>query len=77
MITKLNLSSNQIGDQGVKYLAHALVDNIVRLYHFLHCFHCYLSFFTQILTSLILDNNQIGDQGAQNLTEALLKNTVR
>jgi hypothetical protein len=75
MITILNLSNNQIADEGTKHLAKVLPYNTVSINITstlsLHPY-CYI----QTITTLDLTNNQIGDSGAQSLFKALEENKV-
>jgi hypothetical protein len=74
-ITILNLSNNQIADEGTKHLAKVLPYNTVNINIpsalSLHP-HCSI----QTITTLDLTNNQIGDSGAESLFEALGGNEV-
>ena len=75
-LTRLDLSNNQIGAQGVQYLSNALQKNKVREKK--DILSQLFQFFTvQTLTTLDLSNNQIGDKGVQYLSEGLQKNKVR
>jgi Ran GTPase-activating protein (RanGAP) involved in mRNA processing and transport len=74
-LKKLDLSGNEIGDQGANHLATALKNNMVN-----HIFYSFIPlasvFFTQTLTQLRLYKNRIRDQGAIDLASALENNKV-
>lgn len=77
-LTKLNLTRNQIGDQGVFYLAQALQQNRVVIIHFRFAYYfSHILDSTQTLMTLYLAENRIGDLGAQHLGDALQKNQVQ
>ena len=76
-LTTLDLSSNQIGDQGAQYFAEVLHKNSVSQNQSLHFYHIHHSYFIQALIKLDLRNNGIGDTGAQYIVEGLEKNSVR
>ena len=86
-VTKLNLNSNAISDQGIKYLASMLTDEKVDS---LYCIHFHVEFrvarLPNLLASLMNDgrfpqcricklamwcDGKLGDQGAQYLANAL------
>jgi Ran GTPase-activating protein (RanGAP) involved in mRNA processing and transport len=75
-ITQLNLSRNNIGDEGAKHLAEVLRNNKV-----IHCTSSsisfiYFHFHIQTITQLNLEFNRIGDEGAKYLAEVLRNNQV-
>jgi len=76
-LTSLNLSSNQIGDEGAHHLSIALMSNMVRKVSFsLDTNLIYFIFDIQTITTLDLTGNQIGNQGAKCLSHALQSNKV-
>ena len=77
MLTLLDLSNNQIEDEGAQYLAEALQKNTVKLDHSSHFIHFQLSLFIQALIRLSLAFNQITVKAAQYLAQALQNNAVR
>jgi Ran GTPase-activating protein (RanGAP) involved in mRNA processing and transport len=74
-ITILNLSNNQIADEGTRHLATVLNQNTVTLI-VISSLSLYSYFFTQQITTLDLSNNQIGDIGAESLLKVLKTNEV-
>jgi Ran GTPase-activating protein (RanGAP) involved in mRNA processing and transport len=75
-LNSLNLSSNQIGDEGVQYLSDALQNNAVRSsILFILLIMGVMFLILQTLTELYLSFNQIGEEGAKYLSN-LLKNGI-
>jgi hypothetical protein len=77
MLTDLDISRNQIGSLGIRYLSNALEVNTVRIIPFLPNFILLFLSSIQVLTILNLDHNQFGSKGAQILSTALGVNNVR
>jgi hypothetical protein len=71
----LDLSGEEIDDNGVQHIADALRNNIVRMIHYFSSDIDCLPFL-KTLTSLKLGQNRIGEAGAQHLADALRGNTV-
>ncbi len=74
-LKKLDLSRNEIGDQGANCLATALKTNTVNSISYSLIPLTY-AFFTQTLIQLRLYKNRIRDQGAIDLASALENKTV-
>ncbi len=75
-LTALDLSRNQIGDNGVQHLANALLNNTVK---FFFCFHFHnfdLRIFKQTLIDLNIADNNIGNESVQYLIDGLQNNRV-
>jgi hypothetical protein len=68
------LADNEIGDEGIQYLAEALQHHSVLVNS--QRLSIFTRFREQTLTLLDLQNNGIGDQGAKYIADALRNNTV-
>jgi len=71
----LDLSGEEIDDNGAQHIADALRNNTVRMIHYFSS-DIYCLPFLKTLTSLKLRQNRIGEAGAQHLADALRGNTV-
>jgi Ran GTPase-activating protein (RanGAP) involved in mRNA processing and transport len=74
-IKKLELSNNQIGDEGAHNLADAIGGNTVNL-TIIQISRLKFYSFKQTLKSLDFSNNNIGDEGVQYLTDAFKNSKV-
>ncbi|CAF3871208.1 unnamed protein product [Rotaria magnacalcarata] len=75
-LTTLDLSYNDIGEDGAQYLANALATNKVTLNQPLCVEYIVNLFLKQTLTTLDLTGNNIGEDGAEHLANALATNKV-
>jgi Ran GTPase-activating protein (RanGAP) involved in mRNA processing and transport len=76
ILTTLQLGDNEIGNQGLEYLAKALQQNNVKLISLLHSIESLIAHFLQTLTTLLLYYNEICAEGAKHLANALQHNKV-
>ena len=74
-LTDLDLSFNEIGDEGGKLLAAALRDNRVEWW-FSHLFSHHYFFTIQTLNALTLNDSQISDDVAPHFVDLIKNNTV-
>jgi hypothetical protein len=72
----LTIDQNNIGDEGTKYLADALLFNKVISKTISFSLNWLFNFYTQSLITLMIANNHIGDEGALYLADALRNNKV-
>ncbi len=73
----LNLSGNELDNEGVQLFANALQTSTVRQLSFIHPLHIDHFYLIQTLTTVILEWSQIDNQRVQYLANALQTNTVR
>ncbi len=76
-MTILDLTGNEVGDEGVKHLANALQQNQVTQNVPSFAISPFILYFSQTLTILNLSSNEIGDEEAQHVANALKHNQVR
>ncbi len=75
-LTTLNLTENDIGIEGGRYLANALQNNTVSYIFLSICCISAMTIDTQTLTTVDLGHNYIRNEGARCLVNALQNNTV-
>lgn len=75
-LNELYLGSNEIQDEGAKYLADAVKNNTVVLIFLSFILYSHFKFFIQTLTIVDLNYNRIGPEGARYLADELKNNTV-